>query len=155
MKKTTTSLSSHQVADLVLLASLASIIMWYCYDAYQASDHILNLILIVPVSAICLILCAISFVQQITGNSEKPEGLEPVSSVIPVISLFAVYVITLPWLGFDVGTFFFVGLFLIAHGERRPVWVIGYSLVFALAMAQFFSFMLPYPMPMLILPTAY
>ena len=87
-------------------------------------------------------------------DREQPE-LDPVKSIVPVVSLFAGYVITLPWLGFDVGTFLFISLFLWFHGERRWQWVLGYGLCAATLMALFFSAMLPYPMPMLLLATDY
>ena len=64
--------------------------------------------------------------------------------------LFAAYVITLDWLGFDVGTALFVGAFLWMQGERRKTWLVGYSLAFALTLTLFFSRMLPYPMPTLL-----
>jgi len=147
--------SSHQKADLVLLCCLAALVIAYCVDAWTASSHITNLILIAPVTGLALVLCAIEFVRQLRGDVPPPTGLEPVKSVLPVMGLFCGYVLTLVWLGFDVGTFLFIVAFLWVHGERRLAWVFGYSLAFALIISIFFSSMLPYPMPMLILPSAY
>lgn len=155
MNKDTPTFNRHKLADLCVLLALVFLVVWYCYDAYSASSEIINLILIVPVTGIALVLCGIEFVRQVKGQTAEPKGLEPVSTMLPVISLFCLYVITLPWLGFDVGTLLFIALFLWLHGERRLQWVVGYSLVFALLVSLFFSNMLPYPMPMLLLPTSY
>jgi len=162
---TNTRLTGHQIADLSLILILASLALIYLYDAYQASPHIMNLILILPITVLLLLLCSFEFVKQWLANihqqqsqtvdtDEKTE-LEPLSSVIPVILFFVFYILTLQWLGFDVGTFIFISSFLWYHGERRWLWVIGYGFGFALTTSLFFSAMLPYPLPMLILETAY
>ncbi len=148
-------LNNHQIADLTVLFGLLSLVLWYFWDAYNASTQVLNLILIVPVTGLLLILCLIEFISQIRNSDRETPALDPVSSIVPVVSLFALYVATLPWLGFDVGTFLFVSLFLWLHGERRWQWALGYGLCFASLIALFFSEMLPYPMPMLLLPTDY
>ena len=147
--------NTHRKMDLIILLLLICIVVTYFWDAYSASTEVRNLILIMPITLLVLALCAIEFVRQVVKPDAEPSQLEPVSSVLPVISLFTVFVLTLPWLGFDVGTFFFVLAFLWLHGERRVPWALGYALVFAILIAWFFSLMLPYPMPMLVLPTDY
>lgn len=150
-----THFRAHQYADLSVLMALAGLAAWYCLDAYRASTHIVNLILILPVAVLLLMLCLLEFIGQLIGKNKPLENLDPITSVIPVITLFSAYVLSLAWLGFDVGTFLFVALFLWLHGERRWQWAIGYGFVFAVLVALFFSSMLPYPMPMLLLPTEY
>jgi len=149
------SISNHKIADLLILIVLFSLVSWYAYDAYSASSHIVNLILILPVTAIVLVLCTVEFLSTLTAKALVEPEREAVASVLPVISLFVGYVLTLSWLGFDVGTFIFISLFMWLHGERRLVWVLGYSIAFATSISLFFAAMLPYPMPMLILSTAY
>lgn len=150
-----TRFTTHQKADLAVLLALLCLVLWYFWDAYTASSHLLNLILILPVTLIVLTLCVIEFISQISHKDREQPELDPVVTIVPVVSLFAGYVITLPWLGFDVGTFLFISLFLWFHGERRWQWVLGYGLSAATLMALFFSNMLPYPMPMLLLATDY
>jgi putative tricarboxylic transport membrane protein len=147
------SLTGHEIADLFVLGALASLVIWYFWDAWSASSQILNMILILPFTVLTLILCSIQFFRQLIGSrpKEAPE-VESVKSVFPVIGLFFVYTMTLPWLGFDVGTCLFVGGFLWFHGERRWPWILGYSSTFASVTSLFFAAMLPYPMPMLIFP---
>lgn len=145
----------NRLADLAVLFILAGLAATYAIDAYRASAHILNLILVLPVTVIVLLLCAIQFVVAAPRIREPDNEAEPVRQILPVMLLFVAYVISLEWLGFDVGTFIFIAAFLWLHGERRWPWVIGYALAFATLLALFFSMMLPYPMPMLVLETAY
>jgi putative tricarboxylic transport membrane protein len=113
----------------------------------------LNLILVVPVAVAILALCLAQFVLGVSKLRAEEEPKEPVSDVVPITLLFAAYILTLPWLGFDVGTSLFIAVCLWWHGERRWPWVLAYSISFAFALAYFFSSVLPYPMPMLILNT--
>lgn len=145
----------HQIADLAILCALAGFVVWYALDAYRSSSHIMNLILIMPVTAIVLIMCLFEFITQFKGKRSQKKNLEPVATMFPVIGLFVFYVLTLRWLGFDFGTFIFLSLFLYLYGERRWAWILGYSLVFSLLAATAFAKILPYPMPMLFLATAY
>ncbi|MGK0238027.1 MAG: putative tricarboxylic transport membrane protein [Candidatus Pelagisphaera sp.] len=147
------SLTKNQIADLAVLVALASLVVWYYLDARSASTHILNLILILPFTILTLILCLIQFFRQLVGPPSEEPVVESVKSVFPVISLFVVYTLTLPWLGFDVGTCLFIGAFLWFHGERRWAWIAGYSLSFASVASLFFAAMLPYSMPMLVFPS--
>ena len=148
-------MSTHRKLDLLVLIGLALLIGLYLYDAWRASTHIYNLILVMPLSLLLLVLCGAEFFHQVRGEPEPAEEVEPAAGALRVIALFSAYVISLNWLGFDLGTMAFVAAFLWLHGERRPHWVLGYALVFGFAVAAFFSYMLPYPMPMLILPSEF
>lgn len=147
--------NKHRIADLVVLLLLASLVGIYCFDAVRASSSILNLIFVLPVTVIVLALCLIQFMVSVPKLANETDKKEPITDILPVMGLFAAYVISLHWLGFDVGTCLFMGVFLWLHGERRWPWLLGYSISFAFVLSIFFSKMLPYPMPMLILNTAY
>lgn len=148
---------SKKLADFLVLLGLFIFCCWYLRDAWNASSSAQNLILILPISVATLLLCVIEFVRQCLDDSDDSEstGNEPSLTPILVIALFAAYVISLEFLGFDLGTVLFVGLFLFFQGEKRIPWLLGYSLVFGFLVALFFSQMLPYPMPMMFLPTDY
>lgn len=146
---------SCRIADLVVLLVLACLVILYGVDAYNASSDILNLILVLPVIGLVLLLCLIQFVIESRGDAPEAPERESIGDVAPVIGLFAAYVLTLEWLGFDIGTMLFVGAFLWHQGERRWRWLFGYSISLGFGLALFFSTMLPYPMPMLILQSAY
>lgn len=147
----TSPFDKHRIADLAVLLLLAGLVVVYCVDAVRASTQVLNLILVLPVTAIVLALCIAQFVQNVRQPPAIADRQDAVKDVLPVAGLFAAYIVSLPWLGFDVGTCLFIAVFLWWHGERRWPWLIGYSLGVAFALAMFFSRMLPYPMPMLIL----
>ena len=146
-------LNKNKIADLCVLLTLAGLVALYGVDAARASTHVLNLILVLPLTII--VLCLVQFAMDVPHVRAEEDSKEPVSTVLSVMALFTAYVLSLNWLGFDVGSFLFIGAFLWLHGERRWPWVIGYALSFAMLMALFFSTMLPYPMPMLVLETAY
>jgi putative tricarboxylic transport membrane protein len=148
-------LTGRQKADLCILTVLGGVALLYLYDTYQASHHIYNLIFVAPLCLVVFALCLIEFIGQLRGRLEPPADLEPLSSVAPAIGLFTLYVVSLNWVGFDVGTALFAGSFLWLHGERRWPWLLGYPIAFALLTTLFFSSMLPYPMPMLIFSTEY
>jgi putative tricarboxylic transport membrane protein len=147
--------NKHRIADLLVLLLLASLVAIYCVDAVRASTSILNLIFVLPLTVIVLVLCLIQFVINVPKLQSETDKKEPIKDILPVVGLFAAYVISLHWLGFDVGTSLFLAVFLWLHGERRWPWVIGYSIGIAFALSIFFSKMLPYPMPMLILNSSY
>ncbi|MFG1488182.1 tripartite tricarboxylate transporter TctB family protein [Oceanospirillum sp. HFRX-1_2] len=143
-------------ADLAVLAGLVAFVLWYLADAWSASQSVENLILILPIAGLAVLLCTLDLINQLRkGPTEEHDSREPIVEIMPVMGLFAAYVLTLEWLGFDVGTLLFVSAFLWLQGERRKVWLLGYGLCFAFLVALFFSYMLPYPMPMLLLPTDY
>ena len=148
-------MKTNRVADLVVLLVLASLVVLYGIDAYQASSEFLNLILVLPLIAIVLVLCLVQFIIELRDRKSDTPARESVADVAPVIGLFALYVLTLQWLGFDIGTMLFVAAFLWMQGERRWRRLIGYSMSLGFGLALFFSTMLPYPMPMLLLQSAY
>lgn len=155
MSKLAIKVRKGRIADLIVLLVLASLAILYGVDAYRASSDVLNLILVLPLITIVLALCLVQFVIELRDVDSVVPARESVADVAPVIGLFAAYVLSLQWLGFDVGTMLFVAAFLWFQGERRWQWIIGYSVSLSFGLALFFSEMLPYPMPMLILQTAY
>ena len=144
-----------QVGDFVVLLVLASLVTAYGIDSYNASTDILNLILVLPLTIVVLVLCLIQFVVELKDPKSASPNRERIGDVVPVMGLFAVYVVSLNWLGFDVGTALFVAAFLWLQGERRLPWLLGYAITLGFSLALFFSAMLPYPMPMLVISTAY
>ena len=146
---------TNKTADIGVVVCLMGFTVWYGYDAWQVSQSVENLILIVPIGIGTLLLCCIELLRKFLGYSKPVKDAQPVTEVFPVILLFAAYVLSLELLGFDIATTLFVAIYLVMQGERRWVWVIGYSVCFGLVMSMFFAKMLPYPMPMSIFPTDY
>jgi hypothetical protein len=147
--------NGRQLADFVILLVLAGLVCVYCLDAIRASTHILNLIFVVPITTIVLVLCLVEFFVGAPNKFTTEPVSETVTQILPVVGLFTGYVVSLQWLGFDVGTFVFLAAFLFLHGERRLAWLLGYSISIAWLLSVSFSKLLPYPMPLLILSPAY
>ncbi|RXJ82557.1 tripartite tricarboxylate transporter TctB family protein [Arcobacter sp. F2176] len=145
------ALSKEKIANSIVILCLAAFVLWYALNAHNASSSLENMILILPIAAITLCLCIFEFFTQKEDLEKKDDFI----TVLPIMVLFAIYVFTLEYLGFDLGTVLFLAVSLYIHGEKRLPWVIGYSLVYGFVIAYFFSMMLPYPMPMTFLPTDY
>jgi putative tricarboxylic transport membrane protein len=150
MNRPSIDFDKRQAADLIFLLLLAGMTALYCYDAIRSSVHIYNLIMVLPLTVAILVLCVVQFFKTLRSKRADVEESRETTDVLPVILLFSLYVLSLNWLGFDVGTAIFVGAFLWMHGERRWPWLIGYSIVFAFLLTFFFANMLPYPMPILL-----
>ncbi len=153
MQPKTARTRRERFADLAVLFVLAGLVAIYCIDALRASTDILNLIFVLPVTIVVLLLCLLQFIVSLRAAPAPRPGRGAVGGALSVIGLFAGYVISLPWFGFDVGTTLFIGVFLWLHGERRVAWLLGYAIGFGFALAVIFAALLPYPMPMLMLPT--
>ena len=143
-------------ADIIVVLGLASFTLWYLLNAWSVSSQTENLILIMPIAIMTLIMCCLELIQTLfLPTKQEKEDREPMTTAVPIIGLFTVYVLSLEWLGFDIATIIFIAAFLFLQGERRWHWVSAYSISFGVLVTVFFSEMLPYPMPMLLLPTDY
>lgn len=141
--------------DLLILMALAGFSLWYLFDAIRVSSDVRNLLLILPLSIVVVGITLLEIAMRVKQGTLltrlEAEG-EPLHHTLPVVALFAAYVISLETLGFDVATVLFVAAFLVLKGERNA-WLVGaYSLAFGVGVAFFFAQMLPYPMHMLVLP---
>ena len=147
----------------VLVLFLAALTVFYLADAYEASPRVRNLILVLPASIVSLTLCAVIGVgiigKALSRDSEFPSAGETVASGRPLperfrtgilIGLFALYILTLPTLGFDLGSLLFMVAALLAEGERSPIVLVGIPLTMAAAVTLGFRYLLPYPMPTLL-----
>ncbi len=142
--------------DFILLLAIVLFITWYAYDAYSALASTENMIFIAPIAGVTLILCLLELYNQLkTKDKEEGTVKDKFKDIIPAIFIFTGYILSLEFLGFDIGTILFVAIFLKVHGEKKWKNIVFYSLLFGILVPLFFSSMLPYPMPMLILPTDY
>jgi hypothetical protein len=149
---------------LSLVLFFAGITIAYLADAWAASGSLRNLVLLVPVSALSLVLCTLVVIEIARGRGRAREAAvreEDVASEAGslierykpalLMALFGLYILTLPWLGFDVGSAVFVAAALVLDGERRMWLIAPVSIIFALAATLLFHWLLPYPMPTLVL----
>ena len=148
---------------MLLLVVLAGVVVWYLHDAWAASSRVRNLILILPASLLALALAVgIAVGVLVRGlRGEEVSDAEPAEDagdtlhdrIYPLIlmAIFALYILTLPVTGFDVGSALFVMVAFLVDGERRPLVLTIYPVIFAAACTLLFRWLLPYPMITLIL----
>jgi hypothetical protein len=147
---------------LALLALLAGVTTWYLHDAWSASSRVRNLILILPASILAVTLAAGIAVGVIVQCLRAPDDRGAVVAqdtstlsdrLYPLIlmTIFALYILTIPVAGFDFGSALFVLIALIFDGERRPLFLLIYPVLFAAVCTLLFRWLLPYPMTTLIL----
>lgn len=148
---------------IALLVVLGGIAIWYLHDTWMASSRVRNLILVLPASVLALVLVVgIAGGVVIRGIKGAGDALTEPSDgaatsfrdrVYPLIlmAIFALYILTLPVTGFDVGSALFVMVAMMVDGERRPVFLILYPVLFATICTLLFRWLLPYPMTTLIL----
>lgn len=170
MKNSLRRLDWGHVAFVLFITGSVS---WYFLDAYTASSSIKNLILIAPASAVALVLCVTLLIQDARkafvmpsevpkptaapnkmaaageDNEEKQRGTW---RAVAFIVAFGLYVGLLEIIGYDVATWLFIAATLILNGERRPLVIFGFSLVFGSLAVWLFGLLLPYPMLTLVVP---
>ncbi|MCP1313340.1 MULTISPECIES: tripartite tricarboxylate transporter TctB family protein [unclassified Halomonas] len=149
------SVQRRDYGDLLVLMALACFTLWYLMDAISVSSQVQNLLLILPLSLLVLAIIALEFVLRLKHGTllRASSEEEPLYRTLPVVGLFAAYVLSLETLGFDIATVAFIALFLVLKGERNWLLLAGFSVAFGLGTAFFFSQMLPYPMTLLLLPS--
>ena len=151
---------------LFLLAAILAFVGWYLWDATVASPTFSNLILIAPVGAVAIVLCFYIASAEITGRhallqtdapGQSETGAAAVQSrfrtgsfrtIALLMSFFALFVMAIPYAGFDIATFFFMVATLWLLGERS----IFFTLLLALGIATSVSVaaltLLTFPIPM-------
>ena len=148
---------------IALLAGFAAFIVWYVADSFLASSQITNLLLIVPVGGLALFIAAMLLVQtgmalrsNARGRPGAPEApaeqapwrhrYGPMASMIGMV----IYVVGLPWAGFDLATACFVAANMWIYGERNLVMIAGYACAFGAAVAAAMRYLLFVPIPTLL-----
>ncbi len=148
------------LSELALAGFFLVISVWYLWDAYRASARVENLLLILPAAVVVMLLCGWiigGFLVHAGRRTETylrrcretPKEKKPVS-VFGAMCILAAYVLCMDWIGFDLATFLFMMALMFLQGERRPLWLGGFSLLFSVLVSLFFEYMIPYPMPMLL-----
>jgi putative tricarboxylic transport membrane protein len=150
---------------LLFAALLLAFIVWYLWTAAAASLTFSNLILIGPVGAVAagLLLYIASveiFGRMPAANASAIQADAAASTahgrfrsgslatIAALIGLFGAYVVAIPYIGFDVATFLFVGATLWLLGERNIVMLLSLALGIAVALSVAALTLLTFPMPM-------
>ncbi len=151
------------------LSVILAFFVWYLADSIAASPTFSNLILIAPVGAVAIGLALLIGSLEIFGNRavaravrfERIERTEQgpsrfrsgsIRSIVLLMGLFALFVVALPYLGFDVASFAFIAGALWLLGERRIVFTLVVALCISAAISLAALTLLTVPVPLQIAP---
>jgi putative tricarboxylic transport membrane protein len=150
---------------LLFASLLLAFIVWYLWTSAAASFTFSNLILIGPVGAIAAVLllyiASIEIFGRATAATAQSTSTEPsagaahgrfrsgsLATIAALMGLFGAFVVAIPYVGFDVATFLFVGATLWLLGERQIVVLLSLALGIAVALSLAALTLLTFPMPM-------
>lgn len=142
--------------QIAFVTAIFAWIVWYYFDALAASPNVQNMLLIRPAAVVAAILYLVIVYDALNVTraadrpmaGEAPESRAPFDFRAPAIALLlCIYVLVLDPLGFDIATFGFVALCMLAAGERRILFLLGFSAIFAAALSFLFRSALSTPVP--------
>ena len=146
---------------IALLTCFAVFALWYANDAWSAQAKVQNMLLIGPAAAVSVILIAVLAVAELrriargTDAARAPETPPTTFAArygTPVAAgLLAVYVLVMPFVGFDVATFVYIALSMLLQGARDWRIILAFSLVAGLLPVWALEEMLSIPVPTLVL----
>lgn len=146
---------------LAFVTAIAAWCAWFCQDAWRAQKGVENLILIVPASAMAMILyivVAASCIHIVPPKDHPPAAprrpLAPgmASKIIGTMALLAAYVVCAPLFGFDVASFIYILTMLLLLGERRILVLVLVPALFCAIVIYCFNTLLATPLPLLLFP---
>ena len=139
---------------LLFVTVLGGWCAWFCVDAWRANAGVENLILIVPVSAVAVVLFAFvaagCFGAARSARAALPAGMG--RKVAASMALLAGFVVAGPWIGFDIACFLYILLNMAALGERRAWVLLLVPLLFCAAAIYCFNDLLQTPLPLFFAP---
>jgi hypothetical protein len=145
-----------EIPHFIFVTALAGWAAWFCWDAWHAGPSIENLILIVPVSALAVILyffVAASCFLRISESEEQLVPREPMARGMAVkiagsMALLGAFVVAGPMIGFDIASFAYMLGMMFFLGERRVLVLLIVPLVFCVAVIYCFNTLLSTPLPL-------
>lgn len=133
------------LGDMVFALLIIGFGAWYLADALRASRAFQSLILIWPLSLFLFVTSALVIATAIRPDAaphqQTPTQRRPRVGwrTLALMTLFTLYVATLPVLGFDGGTALFCAACLLVQGERNLVAVAGFAVGVGLLMGFIMS----------------
>ena len=150
------------------LAVVLLFLVWYLWTATAASPTFSNLILIAPVGAVAAVLLTYNAATEIFGHRAVARASDAgqeaaaaetapsrfragsLTTIMLLMGLFGLFVVGIPYVGFDLATFFFVIATLWLLGERRVIFSISLALGIAVALSIAALTLLTFPMPLML-----
>lgn len=148
---------------LALITLIAAAVFWYLLDARSVSLSINNLLLVQPVAIFALALYLFILPQcfhkvEARAAEKSVDEADPFAvklstdraDVIRMAALgvsLGLMVFLLDVIGYDIAIFLFAAAAMAICGERRPLHLLGFSLVVTLVTIYGFRALISYPMP--------
>ena len=143
---------------LAFVTALGGWCAWFCIDAWRANAGVENLILIVPAAAAALIFYVFIAARCLggagpDGDAGRADARAPLAAgmarkVAVSMVLLGAFVVTGPWIGFDIACFLYILLSMASLGERRIWMLLLAPLLFCVAAIYCFNDLLQTPLPM-------
>jgi hypothetical protein len=137
---------------LAFVTAIAAWCAWFCQDAWRAQKGVENLILIVPASAMAMIIHIVPPQDHPPAAPRRPLAPGMASKIIGTMALLAAYVVCAPLFGFDVASFIYILTMLLLLGERRILVLVLVPALFCAIVIYCFNTLLATPLPLLLFP---
>lgn len=137
--------------QLALSTSLAGLALAYLLDARSVSLSVNNLLLLQPTALFVLVLWVVIAIG--TVSRDVPEAVVSrrdwlgAARVVGMVAAFGLFIASLERIGYDVAIALFVAVGLFIGGERKPLWLILFPVLFAACVTLGFRALVPYPFP--------
>lgn len=137
--------------QLALVTTLAGFALAYLLDARSVSLSVNNLLLLQPTALFVLALWVVIALGTISraGPDEAPARPDWLGQarVVAMVAAFGLFIASLDRIGYDIAIALFVAVGLFIGGERRPLWLVVFPVVFAACVTLGFRALVPYPFP--------
>lgn len=155
------SIESRVWGEVALLLAFLGFTAWYVQDSYSASSSLSNMLLIGPVGGLALAIGLVLLVSRLValwrGYRHWPPRAQEAAlnfrhryGVGTSMTLLVLYVVGMPFIGFDLATFLFLGAAMLVYGERR-LHVVGiYAAIMSLVVVSAMKNFLFVPFPTLL-----
>lgn len=145
----------------------------FLYDTLSESFRLENVIVILPVSALVIVLCVVQVIGQVSraralrsaaleSSADQKNSIKPAPELAPepapkrwkdrvrvpaFMALLGLYILGLIYVAFDLSTFLFLLLSLWLQGEKHLWFAALYAAFLAGALTWGLTYMVPFPFP--------
>ncbi|MDR5905757.1 tripartite tricarboxylate transporter TctB family protein [Franzmannia qiaohouensis] len=143
------------LGSVLFSLSLAAVFGYYAHGVHAAARGVTDWLLILPAAGIGITaLLVIVGTKVIDWYRQRDIAVAEDPSALPALlfmGLLALYVVTIPIIGFDLGSLLFLCLALYLQGERRWWVIVGFGVVVSATIVLLFIELLGVRLPTLLL----
>lgn len=151
--------SAGELAIAVLIGVFS---LWYLSDVHERSRYVESTLMVTIVAAVIVIAVAaqiVCWIRQVRepcveniDGSDQAEQMQNQKNGLKILGVslaFVVYVVGLPWVGFDVGTFGFI-MVVLAFQNEISLRSLATAIVGTVMVVTFLKVVIPYSVPLLL-----